>query len=489
MVFSERLACAECGISFPRSRRACSRSTTRTAPARSAAASARGGRSIPSGWCPIPARSLQARRAGAVGGRESTYFRQTLAALAERYKFSLDEPWSKLQQERAGRDPLRRQGRRLRGRGEGAGPPLSRDAVGGRAREVEIFMAERPCPACGGSRLRAGVARAQDRRPLHRRRRALHASRTPPGSSASLTLSEREAAIARRVLKEIRERLGFLMNVGLDYLTLDRAGRHAVGRRGPAHPPGDPDRLEPGRRALHPRRAVDRPAPARQSAGCSTRCERLRDLGNTVLVVEHDEETIRAADYVLDLGPGAGELGGHLVAYGTPEEIVANARSLTGAVPSPARAGSRCRSTGGRATRQFITIHDPREHNLQGTGVRIPLGTVHLRHRRVGLGQVHAGQRHPLPRAGPDAPPRAGAAGRARPDRGRPAHRQGRGHRPVADRPHAALEPGHLHRRVHVHPRAVRAHARGAHARLPARAASRSTSRAAAARRARATAW
>src|SRR4029453_13188883 len=101
---------------------------------------------------------------------------------------------------------------------------------------------------------------------------------------------------------------------------------------------------------------------------------RLGDLGNTVLVVEHDEETIRAADYVLDLGPGAGELGGHLVASGTPDEILANPRSLTGQylsgerriqVPINRRQGSK----------QFLTVHDPREHNLQGMAVRIPLAT------------------------------------------------------------------------------------------------------------------
>jgi excinuclease ABC subunit A len=102
--------------------------------------------------------------------------------------------------------------------------------------------------------------------------------------------------------------------------------------------------------------------------------KRLRDLGNTVLVVEHDEETIRAADYVVDLGPGAGELGGHVVAVGTPDEIVANPNSLTGrylsgalSIPVPAE-----RRTGHGT---FITVHKPREHNLKGMNVRIPLGT------------------------------------------------------------------------------------------------------------------
>jgi excinuclease ABC subunit A len=102
--------------------------------------------------------------------------------------------------------------------------------------------------------------------------------------------------------------------------------------------------------------------------------KRLRDLGNTVLVVEHDEETIRSADFVIDLGPGAGELGGHLVAIGTPDEILANPESLTGrylsgalAIPTPSE-----RRKGSGA---WLTIHNPREHNLTGTNVRIPLGT------------------------------------------------------------------------------------------------------------------
>ena len=124
------------------------------------------------------------------------------------------------------------------------------------------------------------------------------------------------------------------------------------------------------------------------------------------------------------------------------------------------------RREGQREVPRSSTI--PREHNLKGMSVRIPLGTFTCDHRRVGLGQVHPGQRHPLPGAGLDAPPRAGPAGRPRPDRGRPASRQGHRHRPVADRAHAALQSRHLHRRVHADPHTVRAHARRAGARLPA---------------------
>src|SRR5437762_2762725 len=188
-----------------------------------------------------------------------------------------------------------------------------------------------------------------------------------------LTLTERETAIARRVLKEIRERLGFLMNVGLDYLTLDRpAGTLSGGE-------GQRIRLatQIGSSLVGVLYILDEPSIGlhqRDNRRLLDTLKRLRDIGNTVLVVEHDEETIRSADYVIDLGPGAGELGGHLVAVGTPDEIMANPDSLTGrylagalAIPVPA--------TRRKGSGHFITIHNPREHNLKGMAVKIPLGT------------------------------------------------------------------------------------------------------------------
>src|SRR5262249_37882144 len=142
-------------------------------------------------------------------------------------------------------------------------------------------------------------------------------------------LSERDAQIARRVLKEIRERLGFLAHVGLEYLTLDRAAATLSG--------GEGQRIrlatQIGSSLVGVLYILDQPSiglhPPDTSRLLAT-LKRLRDLGNTVLVVEHDEETIRSADFVVDLGPGAGELGGHVVAVGTPEEIAAHPASLTG---------------------------------------------------------------------------------------------------------------------------------------------------------------
>jgi excinuclease ABC subunit A len=124
----------------------------------------------------------------------------------------------------------------------------------------------------------------------------------------------------RADLKEIRERLGFLVNVGLDYLTLDRHAGIAFRRRVAAHPAGDADRVRAGGRALHSRRTEHR-LHQRDNDKLIATLERLRDLGNTVIVVEHDEETIRTADHVIDLGPGAGVHGGEIVAQGTPKQI------------------------------------------------------------------------------------------------------------------------------------------------------------------------
>jgi excinuclease ABC subunit A len=189
----------------------------------------------------------------------------------------------------------------------------------------------------------------------------------------TLTLSERDAQIARRVLKEIRERLGFLAHVGLDYLSLDRGAATLSG--------GEGQRIrlatQIGSSLVGVLYILDEPSIGlhqRDNHRLLDTLKRLRDLGNTVLVVEHDEETIRAADFVVDLGPGAGELGGYLVAVGTPEEIAAHPASLTGrflsgveeiAVPKKRRAPNG----------KYVTVHNPREHNLKGMAVKIPLGT------------------------------------------------------------------------------------------------------------------
>jgi excinuclease ABC subunit A len=372
LIFSERLACAECGISFPEvSPRMFSFNNPYGACPECGGIGTRW-EIDPERLVPNGARSLKAGALAPWAGKESTYFKQTLAVLARRYKFSLDEPWSKLR--KSARDVILFGDRE--GGFEGVVKVLERryrETQSEEARaEVEAFMAERPCPACGGSRLRpeslglkiAGRSIADVVRLT---------IKEAGGFFASLALAEREATIARRVLKEIRERLGFLVNVGLDYLALDRpAGTLSGGE-------GQRIRLatQIGSSLVGVLYILDEPSIGlhqRDNRRLLDTLKRLRDLGNTVLVVEHDEETIRAADYVLDLGPGAGELGGHLVAVGTPDEIVANPRSLTGQYLSGARTiqvpVNRRRGCG-----QFLTIHEPREHNLQATAVMIPLGT------------------------------------------------------------------------------------------------------------------
>ena len=370
--FSEKLACAQCGISFPEiSPRMFSFNNPYGACPECGGIGSRD-EIDPDRLVPNTARSLKDGALAPWAGRETTYFRQTLQVLAKRHRFSLETPWSELK--KPVRDVILHGERD--GGFEGVVKTLERryresSSEDTRA-EIEQFMTERPCPACRGSRLRPeslGVKIAGWSIAEVVRQTIKDAGRF----FDDLTLTEREAAIARRVLKEIRERLGFLMNVGLDYLTLDRAAGTLSG--------GEGQRIrlatQIGSSLVGVLYILDEPSIGlhqRDNRRLLETLKRLRDLGNTVLVVEHDEETIRSADYVIDLGPGAGELGGHVVAVGTPDEIMANPTSLTGrylarslSIPVPA---SRRKGSG-----HFITIHNPREHNLKGMPVKIPLGT------------------------------------------------------------------------------------------------------------------
>jgi excinuclease ABC subunit A len=372
LLFSERLACAECGVSLPE-----------VAPRMFSFNSPYGACETCSGigtrWeidpdrlVPNPRRSLKEGALAAWAGRETVYFRQTLAILAKRHRFALDTPWEKLK--KSVRDVV------LFGEKDGGFEGVVavlerryRDTESEDAhREIEHFMAERPCPGCGGSRLRRESLgmRIAGRSIADVVRLTI---KEASGFFAELSLTERETVIARRVLKEIRERLGFLRDVGLDYLTLDRPSATLSG--------GEGQRIrlatQIGSSLVGVLYILDEPSIGlhqRDNRRLLETLKRLRDLGNTVLVVEHDEETIRSADFVIDLGPGAGELGGHLVAIGTPDEILANPDSLTGrylsgalAIPLPTER----RKGHGVA----LVIHNPREHNLTGTNVRIPLGT------------------------------------------------------------------------------------------------------------------
>ena len=350
--------------------------------------------------------------------------------------------------------------------------------------KIEEYMTLRPCPECNGARLRPeSLAVLVGGLGVHEFTR-MSARRAIEWLDA-LELTDTERQIARLILREIDERLRFLDNVGVGYLSLDRAAATLSG--------GEAQRIrlatQIGSSLVGVLYILDEPSIGlhqRDNERLIGTLERLRDLGNTVIVVEHDEGTMRAADHLVDLGPGAGEHGGHLVAQGTPAQVMRVPGSATGQFLSGKReiaVPSRRRRPSG-----YVEIEGAAQHNLRGIDVKVPLGRALLRDRGVRLGQVHARERGALQGGGQPPAPRQAAARRA------PAHqrarpgRQDHQHRPVADRAHAALEPGHLHRAVRPHPRALLAHPGGAGTRDTSRAASRSTSRAGAARSAAATA-
>jgi excinuclease ABC subunit A len=235
------------------------------------------------------------------------------------------------------------------------------------------FMSATPCPVCRGKRLRpeslavkiGGLSIADfTSLPLNR---ALSAA-------INLTFTARESLVAERIRHEIVERLEFLCAVGLKYLALDRNAATLSG--------GEGQRIrlatQIGSRLRGVLYVLDEPSIGlhqRDNNRLIQALERLRDLGNTVLVVEHDEDTIRHADYVLDLGPGAGRLGGFVVAQGTPAEIMACPESLTGRYLSGA-ATMLQRARPRPLTGKWLTVTGAREHNLQDIDIRIPLGVM-----------------------------------------------------------------------------------------------------------------
>jgi len=235
------------------------------------------------------------------------------------------------------------------------------------------FMSATPCPICRGKRLRPeslavkiGGLSIADFTALSLNR-ALSAA-------INLTFTAREALVADRIRREVVERLEFLCAVGLKYLSLDRNAASLSG--------GEGQRIrlatQIGSRLRGVLYVLDEPSIGlhqRDNMRLIQALERLRDLGNTVLVVEHDEDTIRHADYVLDLGPGAGRLGGHVVAQGTPAEVMACPESLTGRYLSGA-ATMLQRTAPRPLTNKWITVAGAREHNLQDITIKIPLGIM-----------------------------------------------------------------------------------------------------------------
>jgi excinuclease ABC subunit A len=390
LLFSEQFACIDCGISYPE-----------IAPRMFSF-------NNPYGACPectglgskmyfdpelvVPNPDLSIRE-GAIAPWEkrlSGWYHLTLEALAKAYDFDIRTPFTKLTAEVQQVILYGSSGKKVEfwweedgGRRhtfqkefEGVMNNLERrwrETDSEQVREeLERYMNVMPCPVCNGARLKQEA--------LHVRVDGRSIQEVTALSITDclaffqgLQFSDKEAEIARRILKEIRERLSFLMNVGLDYLTLDRPSGTLSG--------GEGQRIrlatQIGSSLVGVLYILDEPSIGlhqRDNARLLETLKHLRDLGNTVLVVEHDEETILEADHVIDMGPGAGVHGGEVVAQGTPHEIMASPESLTGQylsgqlvipVPPQRRKGTR-----------WLELRGAQENNLKGIDVSIPLGVM-----------------------------------------------------------------------------------------------------------------
>ncbi|HVC47358.1 MAG TPA: excinuclease ABC subunit UvrA [Terracidiphilus sp.] len=311
-------------------------------------------------------------------GSASQYLVRLIHLAAERYKINLKTPFDEL--------PAKQQHILIYGPPKGEGPRTGfhgilahlRDSIQEARSEgfreyMMNYMSATPCPACRGKRLRpeslavkiGGLSIADfTALPLNRAFSA----------ASELVFTQRESLIAERIRREIVERLEFLCAVGLSYLSLDRNASTLSG--------GEGQRIrlatQIGSRLRGVLYVLDEPSIGlhqRDNNRLIQALQQLRDIGNTVLVVEHDEETIRHADYVLDLGPGAGRLGGHVVAQGTPAQIMACPQSLTGRYLSGS-AGMLHREKPRPLTGRWLTVTGAREHNLHDLTIRIPLGVI-----------------------------------------------------------------------------------------------------------------
>ncbi|MBL9009132.1 MAG: excinuclease ABC subunit UvrA [Myxococcales bacterium] len=403
IIFSERFACVACGISYPEiSPRLFSFNN-------------------PSGACPacdgigakmffdpeliVPTQDLSLRE-GAIEPwekRNGPFFQQILEAIAGHYSIDMVTPWYELPQahrdiilygskgeeiefwfEKNGRrhtykkefeGVIQNLERRLseyerRRREEGTAAQGS-DSFEAAYEEFSPYMNKSPCEECQGTRLRK-EARFVKVGGLPINELTAKPIRDAKRFFDSLKLSPRQMEIADRILKEVRDRLGFLVNVGLDYLTLDRTAATLSG--------GEAQRIrlasQIGSSLTGVLYVLDEPSIGLHQRDNQRLLEtlfRLRDIGNTVIVVEHDEDTIRAADHVLDMGPRAGVLGGRIVAAGTPADIMSSTGSLTGAYLS-GRKKIEVRGSRRQCQNRYIVLKNCKEHNLRDITVRFPVG-------------------------------------------------------------------------------------------------------------------
>lgn len=389
LIFSEKFACVDCGVGLEEV-------NPRTFSFNS-----------PYGACPqcsglgfkmevdpglvVPNPSLSIAQGAIAPWSSSTsnYYPQLLASVAKKYRFSLDTPFRELPEEArrvilygSGEEKVKFNYKDQFGNSrvfevpfEGVIPNLERrykETQSDWSRgEIEEYMSTTPCPACKGARLRqeALAVKIGGKNIDEVTRMSIDAALQ---FFNGLQLTERERLIARQILKEINARLGFLVDVGLNYLTLNRAAGTLSG--------GEAQRIrlatQIGSSLVGVLYILDEPSIGlhqRDNERLIATLKHLRDIGNTLIVVEHDEDTMRAADYIIDIGPGAGANGGQVVAAGTLEEIKANPNSITGQylsgrkripVPKYRRPGNG----------KWLEIVGARENNLQNLNVSIPLG-------------------------------------------------------------------------------------------------------------------
>ena len=323
------------------------------------------------------------------GGQSSEYFLRLLEALALELKFSLDNPWKKLSVKAKeaimnGFDyevHVKYKNRYGRVRNystgfEGVIPFIHRrhgetDSDYSRDK-YEAYMRETPCPACKGARLKPEVLAVT----LGGKSIAEVCALSIDDCAIFLkqvTLNKREAQIAERVMKEVHARLGFLLDVGLDYLSLDRPAATLSG--------GEAQRIrlatQIGSGLVGVLYVLDEPSIGlhqRDNRRLIETLTRLRDLGNTLIVVEHDEETIRTADWVVDIGPGAGEHGGRVVVSGSYEELIASKESITGAYLSGRKSIEIPKTRRAVDPKRQLVVKGAKENNLKDVEVSIPLG-------------------------------------------------------------------------------------------------------------------
>jgi excinuclease ABC subunit A len=391
LTFSQHLACPTCGLSFDE---LAPRNFSFNSPYGACPHCAGLGTKFevdPELVVPDIDLSIEEGAVSAWAGTRGEYFGRVLEAVAETYKFSTKKPWKSLKKADqkivlygSGTKQVHVQYRNRYGRTrsyythyEGVVPYLQRrhsEAESDYMREtIEGYMREVPCPECNGARLKPeSLAVTVDGRNLFEL--CDLSIRNAADALNSLQLSERDHMIADRVLREVTARVQFLLDVGLDYLTLNRSAGTLAG--------GEAQRIrlasQIGSGLVGVLYVLDEPSIGlhqRDNRKLIDTLIRLRDLGNTVIVVEHDEETIKVSDHVVDIGPGAGEHGGEIVVAGTVKDLLKSKASMTGqylsgkkTIPVPAM-----RREPGEG---WLVVRGAREHNLKDIDVEFPLGCL-----------------------------------------------------------------------------------------------------------------